>query len=95
MPHAVCGDAQTDWYAQRTVDYGEMAQEAFTARYAALHKDMPYHDGTFTFWAKERSAQRPFHFQAGVTVTVSTTDLTPDDRFLEHPKGGDDRGHTP
>jgi hypothetical protein len=52
------------------------------ARYDALHKDLPFHDGTFTSWGKERTNRTPFHYRDGVRIWVSKFDLTPDDNFL-------------
>lgn len=51
------------------------------AAYEAVHKDAPWHDGTFKSWAKERSAQYPFHFNHGVSISVADRDLTPWDEF--------------
>lgn len=58
-----------------------MAQEAFDARYAALHQAQPFHDGSFSSWAKERSDSHPYHFAAGVLVGVADRDVTPWDDF--------------
>lgn len=55
-------------------------------RYAALHDDEPYHDGTFAKWAKKATPDTPYHFNDGVTITVSDRDEHPDDNFLT--KGG-------
>lgn len=51
-------------------------------RYSQMHEDRPYHDGTFTKWAKERSAKYPYHADDGVTIWVAETDLNPHDHFL-------------
>ena len=50
--------------------------------YHLMHKDKPFHDGWFTSWAKEPSRSHPFHFEDGVSIWVSSVDLTPDDNFL-------------
>lgn len=63
--------------------------------YDALHKERPYHDGTFSRWAKEFSEMTPFHYSDGVTLWVAPVDLTPDDDFLTAPTlptGGDSLG---
>jgi hypothetical protein len=59
-----------------------MEQAAADARYDGLHKELPYHDGTFKRWAKERSPQFPYHFRDGVRIWVSDEDLSPHDHFL-------------
>lgn len=52
------------------------------ARYEALHKDAPYHDGNFESWAKERSVEHPFHYNDGVRIWVSDVDYDPDGSWL-------------
>ena len=52
-------------------------------KWAALHEDRPWHDGSFTSWVKERSDSHPFHFQDGVRLWVSDVDYSPDDTFLQ------------
>lgn len=52
------------------------------ALYAALHKDAPFHDGSFANWSADRSRDFPFHFSDGVTIWMSPTELAPDDKFL-------------
>lgn len=59
-----------------------MAAAAANRMYDQLHEAKPFHDGTFTEWAKEYSRETPYHFRDGVTVWVSHEDLTPDDDFL-------------
>lgn len=59
-----------------------MEQAAAEWRYDALHKAKPYHDGTFTSWAEERSLKHPYHARDGVSVWVAEADLTPHDHFL-------------
>lgn len=60
-----------------------MALAAANGRYDDLHKEQPYHDGTFTFWAKDRSRAFPYHYRDGVSIWVTREDLSPDDDFLE------------
>lgn len=58
-----------------------MEAEAARAAYEALHEAAPYHDGTFTSWAKERSESHPYRYSAGVSINVATVDYSPDDPF--------------
>ncbi|WP_460836530.1 hypothetical protein [Nocardioides marmoraquaticus] len=57
-------------------------KKAAERRYAALHAELPFHDGTFSTWGKEPSALTPFRFDDGVTIVVADTDLNPEDKFL-------------
>lgn len=59
-----------------------MSNLAARRKYDDLHQDRPFHDGTFTSWAKEADRDHPFRYDDGVTVWVSSEDLTPDDDFL-------------
>lgn len=59
-----------------------MNAAAATALYEEMHKDLPYHDGTFKSWAKDRSREFPFHYNDGVTIFAAPVDLQPDDDFL-------------
>jgi hypothetical protein len=70
------------WFPQRTICYASMALASANSRYDKLHKDAPYHDGTFTHWSKERGPAHPFHYRDGVTVWVTQHNLTPDDNWL-------------
>lgn len=58
-----------------------MAVAAVNSKYDALHEDLPFHDGTFAAWGKE-SSEMPYSYRAGVTLWVSSQDLTPGDEFL-------------
>lgn len=60
------------------------------ARYEALHKDRPYHDGGFKNWASERSVSHPYHFRDGVTIWAASEDANPDDNFLGSAKEASD-----
>lgn len=62
-----------------------MERLAAEAAYLALHEDEPYHDGTHTNWAKDRSREYPYHATEGVSVGVALTDLTPWDHFMTQP----------
>lgn len=104
MPRSVCHDPTTSWYPQRVVDFAEMELAASRWIYSNLHDERPYHDGTFTRWAKKRTRRHPYHFQDGVSIIVAREDLNPDDEFLTDPRaspttkrpgGGEDLGHTP
>jgi hypothetical protein len=50
--------------------------------YDEIHKERPYHDGTFRHWSSERTPETPCHYRDGVTIWVAPTDLNPEDRFL-------------
>jgi hypothetical protein len=81
-PYTECPDADADWFPQMSTCYPTMQLEAVKRRYAELHKDRPYHDGTRVIWAEKPSRLTPFHFSDGVTFWLSREDLTPDDDFL-------------
>lgn len=63
-----------------------MEQAAADWRYDQLHKERPFHDGTFPddprAWMKERSKSHPYHYRDGVTLWVAEVDLAPHDHFL-------------
>lgn len=59
-----------------------MQAAAANRLYDLAHEDKPYHDGSFTRWAKEPSRQFPFHYRDGVTIWLSPVELNPDDDFL-------------
>lgn len=63
-----------------------MALDAARRSYDALHKEKPYHDGSFSVWHKEPGPMTPYHYLDGVRLWVSQADLTPDDDFLSPPK---------
>lgn len=85
---AECSDHTVTWYPQRTICYPSMANAAANRRYDEVHQDLPFHDGTFTKWAKESSLATPYHYREGVNVWVADVDWTPDDDFLTPPSGG-------
>lgn len=80
-PREQCSDHKRPWYSYRRVCYATMEREAAQAAYEALHEKQPWHDGTFTSWAKERSASHPYRYDAGVSIGATETDLTPWDLF--------------
>lgn len=59
-----------------------MDQAAAEWRYDELHKEMPFHDGTFKSWAVERTKSHPYHYRDGATIWVASVDLSPEDKFL-------------
>lgn len=81
-PFDECGDSEQPWYPQRTVCYAAMETAAANWRYDQLHEKEPFHDGSFTSWAKDRSGAHPYHYRDGVTVWVARTDINPGDEFL-------------
>lgn len=83
---AECGDLERDWFPQRHICLRTAARKMAQRKYEALHKELPYHDGTFAQWSKEPTDATPFHFSDGVTVYVADSDINPDDDFLT--KGG-------
>ncbi len=81
----MCSDPERLWYPQRQVCYPTMERDAAMARWRSLHEEMPWHDGTFKDWSKERSEQYPYHRDSGVTIYVTAEDMSPDDDFLKAP----------
>lgn len=77
-----CSDPERDWYPQRTICYATREREAATALYAEIHQERPFHDGTETLWASQRSRATPYHFSEGVRIYVADVDVNPDDQFL-------------
>lgn len=77
----VCADHERTWYPYRRVCYAKREREAAEAAYGALHEEKPWHDGTYTSWAKNRSASHPYRFDMGVTIGVADHDLAPWDQF--------------
>lgn len=55
-------------------------------KYDRLHKDRPFHDGTFPDdpeeWSAERNADTPYHHRDGVSFWVTSTDVSPHDHWL-------------
>lgn len=52
-----------------------METQAAQARFERLHKDAPWHDGTFESWAEKPSRTHPYHHSHGTTIWVADTDL--------------------
>ena len=80
-PVSECADPKRSFYPFRRICYATMEREAADAAYAALHEDLPFHDGTFTSWSAKRSTSHPYHFRSGVTFGVADRDVAPWDRF--------------
>lgn len=78
----MCEDPDQVWYPQRRVNFADMERAAAQALWASLHEARPYHDGTFTDWAAQRTPSHPYHYNDGITIDVATTDDNPDDAFL-------------
>lgn len=82
-----CHNPETIWYPQRTICYATRDQIAAQAKHADVHDEQhQFHDGTETVWAAERSDSTPFHFEAGVTIYVTSVDHDPDGQFLLPPQ---------
>jgi hypothetical protein len=80
-PVEECADHERDWYGFRRVCYATAARAAAQALYDDLHKDRPFHDGSFTSWSKTRSKAHPFHHNDGVTIGSAAEDINPWDEF--------------
>lgn len=76
-----CSDPERVHYPFRSVCYVSMNLEAAGAAYDALHKDQPWHDGTFKSWREERSASHPYHYTHGVKFGIADHDMAPWDAF--------------
>lgn len=77
-----CPDAKRDWFPQRRVCWPAAELAVAERLFDALHEDEPWHDGSFTVWAKEFSPATPWHYRDGTTVYLAETDENPDDLFL-------------
>lgn len=87
-PRSECSDHERTWYPQRLVCFASMERAAAQRRWDQLHDARPYHDGTFTSWAKESDPEHPYHYNDGVTIWVNDVDLSPDDEFLAEESPG-------
>lgn len=77
-----CPDEERDWFPQRRVCWPAAQLAAAQRLYEELHKDEPYHDGSFEQWSKTASADFPFHYSDGVSIYLAETDENPEDDFL-------------
>lgn len=82
MDRDECSDPDRDWFPQRTICWATVQQRVAERRYDLAHSEMPYHDGTETFWSKEPGGHYLWHYLDGVNIWVSEHDLTPEDRFI-------------
>lgn len=78
----MCGDPQREWFPQRAVCHKEREQKVADRRYRALYADREWHDGTGRTFVKDFSPDTPYRFDDGVTISVTPTDLSPNDTFL-------------
>lgn len=80
-PRSEC-EQPRPWYPQRSVCYARQAHAAAQRRFDEIHEDTPWHDGTYTVFTAKPTTATPFHYMDGVTLWVSSKDLSPDDDFL-------------
>jgi hypothetical protein len=79
----VCSDPERSFYPQREICYATMEREAANAKWEALHKDRPWHNGIWSSWGQERSTGHPYFRDHGVRIGVTAdSDLRPTDTFL-------------
>lgn len=78
----MCSDPEGIFYPQRDVCYASMEREAANAKWARMHEDRPWHNGSWTSWESKPSAGHPYHRDHGLVIGVAVTDLRPDDTFL-------------
>lgn len=81
-PLSECPDDERDWFPQRHICQPTMQLRAAERLYGLLHEDMPFHDGTFTRWAKKASRDFPFHYLDGVSIWLSPVEANEEDDFL-------------
>ena len=75
-------DPERDWFPQMEVCYVTMAREAAQAKYARLHDEHQFHDGSFESWTEKPSVSHPYHRDHGVTIWVAGEDLGLGGEFL-------------
>src|SRR5690606_5235770 len=73
-PVSECGDDERDWFPQLVVCQPSMQLEAAKRRFALLHEERPYHDGTMTLWSEKPSPSYPFHFSDGASIFLAEKD---------------------
>lgn len=81
----MCSDPDVTYYPQRSVCYADMNAAAARRIYDELHGEgshMLFHDGSFEVWSPRFSTGMPFKHDDGVSIWMSTEDLSPDDDFL-------------
>ena len=79
----ICGDPQRDWFPNRTVCFKDREQKVAERRYRALYTDLEWHDGTGQHFVKDFSPTTPFRYDDGVTISVTPTDESPGETWLE------------
>lgn len=85
---AGCSDPEKVWYPQRNICRATMQAAAAQWLYDELHNEKSgqrFHDGTFELWSAEQSRAFPFAHDDGVTIWVSSVDLSPDETWLSEP----------
>lgn len=86
-PRSECPDDERDWFPQLHICYVEMQLEGAKGLYAELHRERPFHDGSFQRWSENRTPDFPFRFDDGTTVWLSPVDLEPGNDFLGRASG--------
>ena len=81
-PFDECPDGKRDWFPQRRVCWPAAELAVAERTFDHLHKDAPWHDGSFQVWRKEFSPETPWHYKDGTTLYLSEVDENPDDHFL-------------
>ncbi len=69
----MCKHPETVWHRWVATCHRTVALEVAKRLFAEEHKEEPWHDGTFTTWAKEFSVETPSHFSDGMTIWVAQT----------------------
>lgn len=86
-----CGHPSALFYPQRLVCRRTMAARGAANLYQQMHKDRPFHDGTFPkdprAWSDTVSRVTPYHFMDGVSFYAAERDVMPDDDFLTWKSG--------
>lgn len=84
-PLEECSDEEKPWYPQRLICRKSMELAAADRKWESLHKDRPFHDGSFKSWRVERSDSHPYHYTDGVRLWVAEVDYEPDGDWLSTP----------
>lgn len=74
-PYDECQDDERDWYSQLSVCYPTMQEKAAQRWFEEIHRDKPFHDGSFDRWSEKWSPGFPFHYSDGTTVWISKEEL--------------------
>lgn len=85
-PLEECSDPEREWFPQLSVCYATMEERSAQTRFDEIHKDRPWHDGSFpedrAAWSDKRTAETPFRYDWGARVFVTDTDLDMGGDFL-------------